>query len=126
MQRQNMSQLEGEDSMQRMNRMVLGLIAIFVLGGSLVLLSCGGDDDDTTDINAGNAASQLGGRQFTFSTQTDFGVTVFSTLAFNAAATRFALIAGNSRGQRERCSMARVSSLLMRVILLLERGHRWA
>ena len=49
--------------MQRTNRMVLGLIAVFVLGGSLVLLSCGGDDD-TTDINASNAASQLGGKQF--------------------------------------------------------------
>ena len=36
--------------MQRMNRMVLGLIAVFVLGGSLVLLSCGGDDD-TTDTH---------------------------------------------------------------------------
>jgi len=82
--------------MQRTNRIVLGLIAVFVLGGSLVLLSCGGDDDDTTDINAGNAASQLGNRQYTFSTLTDFGVTVFSTLAFNANADRFALLAGGS------------------------------
>src|SRR5882672_7240581 len=82
--------------MQRTNSMVVGLIALVVLGGSLVLLRCGGGDD-TTDINAGNAPSQLGGKQFTFSTQTDFGVTVFSTLAFNANATRFALIAGNSR-----------------------------
>jgi hypothetical protein len=97
MKRHNMSKLEGEESMQRTNRMVLGLIAVFVLGGSLVLLSCGGDDDDTTDINSGNAAFQLGNRQFTFSTQTDFGVTVFSTLAFNANADRFALIAGTSR-----------------------------
>ena len=43
--------------MQRMNRMVLGLIAVFVLGGSLVLLSCGGDD--TTDITSEDAASLL-------------------------------------------------------------------
>jgi len=80
--------------MQRTNSIVLGLIAIFVLGGSLGLLSCGGGDD-TTDINASNAASQVGGKQFTFTTQTDFGV-ASATLAFNAAATRFALAAGNS------------------------------
>ena len=61
--------------MQRMNRMVLGLIAVFVLGGSLVLLSCGGDDD-TTDITSSDAASQLGGRQYTFTTETEFGVAV--------------------------------------------------
>jgi len=91
-----MSKLEGEESMQRTNRTVLGLIAVFVLGGSLVLLSCGGGDD-TTDINASNAASQLGNKQFTFTTETDFGVTVSTTLAFNASATRFALIAGISR-----------------------------
>lgn len=82
--------------MQRTNRMVLGLIVVFVLGGSLVLLSCGGGDD-TTDIDASNAASQLGGKQFTFTTETDFNVTVSATLAFNASASRFALIAGNSR-----------------------------
>src|SRR5215468_1341193 len=80
--------------MPRTNSMVLGLIAVFVLGGSLGLLSCGGGDD-TTDINASNAASQVGGKQFTFSTQTDFGV-ANATLAFNTAATRFALVAGNS------------------------------
>ena len=80
--------------MQRTNSIVLGLIAVFVLGGSLMLLSCS-SDDDTTDINASNAASQVGGKQFTFTTQTDFGV-ASGTLAFNAAATRFALAAGNS------------------------------
>ena len=80
--------------MQRTNSMVLGLIAVFVLGGSLVLLSCGGDDD-TTGINASNAASQLGGKQFTFTEETDFGV-ASATLAFNASATRFALTSGNS------------------------------
>ena len=96
MKRQNMSKLEGEDSMQRTNRMVLGLIAVFVLGGSLVLLSCGGGDS-TTDINASNAATQIGGRQYTFSAETDFDVTVNASLAFNGAATRFALIAGASR-----------------------------
>ena len=80
--------------MQRTNRMMLGLIAVFVLGASLGLLSCGGGDD-TTDINASNAASQVGGKQFTFSTQTEFGV-ANATLAFNTAATRFALAAGNS------------------------------
>jgi hypothetical protein len=94
MKRHNMSNLEGEESMQHMNRMVLGLIAVFVLGGSLVLLSCGGDDD-TTDITASDASFQLGGREFTFTTETEFGV-ASATLAFNADATRFALIAGNS------------------------------
>jgi len=80
--------------MQWTHRMVLGLIAIFVLGGSLVLLSCS-SDDDTMDINASNAAAQVGGKQFTFTEQTDFGV-ANATLAFNAAASRFALTAGNS------------------------------
>ena len=51
--------------MQRTNSMVLGLIAIFVLGGALVLMSCGGGDN-TTDINASNAASQVGSKQFNF------------------------------------------------------------
>jgi hypothetical protein len=74
--------------------MVLGLIAIFVLGGSLVLLSCGGDDD-TTDIDASNAAFQVGGKSFTFATTNVFG-TASATLSFNASATRFALTAGNS------------------------------
>jgi hypothetical protein len=77
--------------MQRTNSMVLGLIAIFVLGGSLVLLSCGGGDD-TTDIDASNAASLLSCRQFTFSGETDFNVTVNATLGFNNGATRFALL----------------------------------
>ena len=82
--------------MQRTNRMVLGLIAIFVLGGSLVLLSCGGGDD-TTDLTQSNSASLLGCRQYTFTTETDFNVTVASTLGFNSDASRFALLAGNSR-----------------------------
>ena len=77
--------------MQRMNRMVLGLIAVFVLGGSLVLLSCGGDD--TTDITQQDAASLLSCRQYTFTTETDFNVSVASTLGFNNGATRFALLA---------------------------------
>jgi hypothetical protein len=76
--------------MQRTNRMVLGLIAVFVLGGSLVLLSCGGDD--TTDITQSDSASLLGCRQYTFTTETDFNVTVASTLGFNNGATRFALL----------------------------------
>ena len=80
--------------MPRTNSIVLGLIAVFVLGGSLGLLSCGGGDD-TTDINASNAASQVGGKQFTFTTQTEFGV-ANATLAFNADAARIALAAGNS------------------------------
>ena len=78
--------------MQRTNRMVLGMIAVFVLGGSLVLLSCGGDDD-TTDLTQSNSASLLSCRQFTFNTETDFNVTVASTLGFNNGATRFALLA---------------------------------
>jgi hypothetical protein len=93
MQHHHMSQLEGEDSMQRAHRMVLGLIAVFVLGGSLVLLSCGGGDD-TTDIDQSNAAAQLGGKQFTFSSETDFNVTVNSILGFNSSASDFALVGG--------------------------------
>ena len=96
MRRHNMSTLEGEDSMQRTNRMVLGLMAVFVLGGALGLLSCGGGDE-TTDINASNATSLLGGRQYLFTAETDFGITVGATLAFNATATRFAVRAGSSR-----------------------------
>jgi hypothetical protein len=93
MKRHTMSKLEGEDSMQRTNSMVLGLIAVFVLGGSLVLLSCGGGDN-TTDIEQSNAAAQLGGKQFTFSSETDFNVTVNSILAFNPSASNFAFVAG--------------------------------
>ena len=80
--------------MQRTPRLVVGLIVVFVLGGSLGLLRCGGGDN-TTDINASNAASQVGGKQFTFPTQTVFGV-ANATRAFNAPATRFAVVAGNS------------------------------
>ena len=80
--------------MQRTNSIVVGLIGVVVLGGALGLLSCGGGDD-TTHLNASNAASQVGGKQFTFTTQTVFGV-ASTTLAFNAPATRFALAAGNS------------------------------
>ena len=79
--------------MQRTHRMVLGLIAVVVLGGSLVLVSCGGGDD-TTDINASDAAAQLGGKQFVFQQQTIFG-NASATLAFNGDASRFALTAGN-------------------------------
>ena len=96
MKRHTMSQPEGEDSMQRTNRMMLGLIAVFVLGASLGLLSCGGGDD-TTDINASDAASLLSCKQYTFTTETDFNVTVASTLGFNNTATRFALLAPSGR-----------------------------
>jgi len=89
-----MSQLEGEERMQRSNSMVLSLLAVFVLGASLVLLSCS-SNDNTTDIEASNAASQLGGKQFTFDRETDFGV-ASGTLAFNANATRFAFTSGNN------------------------------
>jgi hypothetical protein len=92
MKRHHMSKLEGEESMQRTNRMVLGLIAVFVLGSSLVLLSCS-SDDDTTDITQSNFASLLSCRQYTFTSETDFNVTVASTLGFNNGATRFALVA---------------------------------
>jgi hypothetical protein len=80
--------------MQRMNSLVVGLLAVFVLGGSLALLSCGGGDD-TTDIDASNAQAQLGGKQFIFQQQTDFG-NASGTLAFNGNASRFAFVAGNS------------------------------
>jgi hypothetical protein len=75
--------------------MVLSLIAVLVLGGSLVLLSCGGGDD-TTDITSSNARDQLGGHQYTFSGETDFNVTVTATLGFNTLATRFAFLAPGS------------------------------
>jgi len=82
--------------MQRMNKMVLGLIAVFVLGGSLVLLGCGGDDDEnTTEIkDAATAAALLGGKTFVFADGTVFGVTppnTQTTLAFNTGATRFSV-----------------------------------
>ena len=48
--------------MQRTHSIVVGLIAVFVLGGALGLLSCGGGGDNTTNINASNAASQVGGK----------------------------------------------------------------
>ena len=62
MPRYTMSQPEGEDSMQRTHSIVVGLIAVFVLGGALGLLSCGGGGDNTTNINASNAASQVSGK----------------------------------------------------------------
>src|SRR4029453_10560688 len=92
------SKLEGEESMQHTNRMVLGLIAVFVLGGSLVLLSWGGDDD-TTDITQSNFASLLSCRQYTFSGETDFNVTVNVTLGFNNGATRFGLLGPSGRSE---------------------------
>ena len=80
--------------MHRMKSMVVGLLAVFVLGGSLGLLGCGGDDN-TTEINGSNAASQLGGKSFVFTTNTIFGLASV-TLSFNAPATRYALQAGSS------------------------------
>jgi len=81
--------------MQRMNRMVLGLVAVFVLGSSLALLSCSSDDENTTDISdQGTAASLVGGKAFTFADGTILGVTPANTpttVAFNATATRFAV-----------------------------------
>jgi len=82
--------------MKRMNRMVLVLVAVFVLGGSLALLSCSSDDDDnTTDVtDQGTAASLLGNKTFVFPDGTAFGVTpanTTTTLAFNASATRFSV-----------------------------------
>lgn len=84
--------------MQRMNRMVLGLVAVFVLGGSLALLGCSSDDEENTiEIrDQATAASLLGGRAFTFTDGSVFGVTpagTNTTLAFNATASRFALSA---------------------------------
>ena len=99
MKRHNMSKLEERKSMQRTNRMVLSLVAVLVLGSMLALFGCGGDDDDddnTTGIDGANADSLLGGRTFTFTTETVFGL-ASTTLAFNASARRFALTAGNSR-----------------------------
>jgi len=83
--------------MQRMNRMVLGLVAVFVLGSSLALLGCSSDDDDITDVSdQATAAALLGGQAFTFADGTVFGVTpanTVTTLSFNATATRFNLSA---------------------------------
>jgi hypothetical protein len=64
------------------------VIAVFVRGRVLGLLS-GGGDDDTTDSNASNAASQVGGKPLVFPTQTVLGA-ANTTRAFNAAAPRFA------------------------------------
>jgi hypothetical protein len=96
MKRHNMSKLEGGKSMQRTKRMMLGLVAVFVLGGSLALLGCSDDDDDNIiDIgDQGTAAALLGSRTFTFADGTAFGVTPANTpttLAFNANATRFSV-----------------------------------
>jgi hypothetical protein len=84
--------------MQRMNRMVLGLVAVFVLGGSLALLSCSSDDEEnTTEIrDQATAASLLGGKVFTFTDGAVFGILpagTNTTLAFNVTASRFALSA---------------------------------
>lgn len=97
MKRHNMSKREGGKSMQRTKRMVLGLVAVFVLGGSLALLGCSDDDDDdATNIgDPGTAASVLGGRAFTFSDGTAFGIppNTPTTVAFNPNATRFSISA---------------------------------
>jgi hypothetical protein len=85
--------------MRRTNRMVLGLVAVFVLGSSLALLGCGSDDDEANITNVSDqatAASLLGGQVVTFADGTVFGVTPAgtpTTLAFNATATRFNLSA---------------------------------
>ena len=84
--------------MQRLHRIVRILLAVLVLGGLVALLGCGGgdddDDEDITDITASNAAFLLGGKTFTF-TDIVFDM-ANATFAFNASATRFALLAGNN------------------------------
>ena len=74
--------------MQRMNRMVLGLIAVFVLGGRwcflVVVAMIPRPSPRRTPLLL------LGCRQYTFNTETDFNVTVSSTLGFNGDASRFA------------------------------------
>jgi len=102
MKRHNMSKLEGGKSMQRMNRMVLGLVAVFVLGSSLVLLSCSSDDEEnTTEVrDQVTATNLLGGKAFTFADGQAFGVLPAgtpTTLAFNGNATRFAVSAAGRR-----------------------------
>jgi len=82
--------------MRHTNRMVLGLIAVFVLGGSLALFGCS-SSDNTTEVTAqGTAANLLGGKTFTFADGTAFGVTpanTTTTVSFNATANRFAVAA---------------------------------
>jgi len=85
--------------------MVLSLVAVFMLGSSLALLGCGGggDEENTTEVkDSGIATSALGGKSFTFSDGTAFGVPANTptTLSFNSNASRFALTAapgGTSR-----------------------------
>jgi hypothetical protein len=84
-----------------MNRMMLGLVAVFVLGSSLALLGCGGDDcdcDDITTIDANsNNAALLGGKAFTFADGTAIVITpagIPTVLTFNSTATRFNLSTG--------------------------------
>jgi hypothetical protein len=94
MKQHNLTKREGGESMQRMHSMVLGLIVAFVLGGSLVLLSSGGGGSgtNTTNIDASNAAAQLGGKSFVYTVDPIFGTsTPSAVLTFNNSATRFNL-----------------------------------
>jgi hypothetical protein len=97
MKRHNLTKREGGESMQRMHSMVLGLIVAFALGGSLVLLGCGGGNGtNTTGIDASNAAAQLGGKSFVFTGDPIFGTNTPSlTLTFNNDASRFAFTGSN-------------------------------
>ena len=45
MMRRDMSIRKGEEHMRHLNRVVLGLVVVVVLGGSLALVGCGGGDD---------------------------------------------------------------------------------
>jgi len=88
--------------MQRMNRMVRVLVAVFVLGSSLVLLSCSSDDEDENVVDVDTleeARANLGGRTFTFTGSTVFGV-ASATLAFSNDATQFQLTSGTDRRAR--------------------------
>jgi len=86
--------------MRRTNRMVLGLVAVCVLGSSLALLGCGGgDDENVVGITAANASSLVGGKAFTFPGDTGFGIANANLpliLAFNSSASRFALSVSGS------------------------------
>jgi len=89
--------------MQRTNRMVLGLVAVFVLGGSLAFLGCSSSDNTTDVADQATAQSLLGGQSFTFADGTALGVTPVAnvatptTLAFNPTATRFAVSTATRR-----------------------------
>src|SRR5262247_689786 len=54
MTRHDMSIRQGAEHMRYLNRAVLGLVVVITLGGSLVLLGCGGDDTEDASVSNTN------------------------------------------------------------------------